>query len=235
MPDELVTLAIETSNPSAMADGSAGAVALGAGANLESLRVLGAESLGSTDRHDDGLMSAIDRLCRAAGVPAKSVGRVAVSIGPGGYTAVRIAVATARMISLATGAKCAGVPTARVVARRAPADVADFAVALASKGETANITVFRDRRPTDLPGRLLAAEDLRSLDVRTLIADRFLPAAMRAACHDLGMMVIRPVFDPVACLEASFQVPEQEALTLLPLYPREPEAVTQWRRREGTR
>src|SRR5262245_58553079 len=104
MPSDLC-LAIEISNPSAAAGAG---VALGrAGAGLQ---VLVVEALAPERRHDDDLVPSIDRVFRRAGCSPGEIGLVGVSIGPGGFTSLRIAIAAAKMICEATGSRCVGVP-----------------------------------------------------------------------------------------------------------------------------
>jgi tRNA A37 threonylcarbamoyladenosine modification protein TsaB len=217
-----LTLAIETSNPSA----GGGGVALVAGAGVG---VLGVEEVSREPQRDD-LMAAIARLCARCQKSPGDLTRVAASIGPGGYTAVRVAVTVAKMICEATGAACVGVPTPLVVARRVSFQ-GPFAIALASKGETALVTRFEGGAPG--PGTLIDASGLTSLHIGLLVADAFLPPAMRTRAAELGIRVEPPTFDPVACAEASEIIPPTDPAALLPLYPREPEAVTKWRALKG--
>jgi len=228
--DRHLTLAIEASNPSAASGGSGPGVAAGLVGSGGSLEVLGVEMLRSTARHDDDLMPAIDRLWARVGAPRSAIRRVAVSIGPGGYTGLRVAIVGAKLIAEAVGAMCVGVPSALVVARRAAPDTpAPFAVALASKAETTVVSVFRERGGTGSIAREIGASELADLNVRAIIADRHLPLPIRARCTAAGVRIDEPVFDPVACLEASGLVAPVEPARLLPIYGREPEAVRKWR------
>ena len=106
-----LTLAIETSNP---ANGP-GEVAIGARA-AEGTSVLAIEQVTPRGRHDDALMPAIDAALKRAGATPRDLKRVAVSVGPGGFTGLRIAVATAKVIAEATGAHVAPVRSAHVAA-----------------------------------------------------------------------------------------------------------------------
>lgn len=228
------TLAIETSNPSAAQGASGPGVAAGvvrAGGGVE---VLGVEMLRSAGRHDDDLMPAIDRLWSRLGLPRAEIARVAVSLGPGGYTGLRVAVVAAKVIAEAVGAVCVGVPSAMVVARRAAPDLpAPFGVALASKGSTTVVTVFD--APTSPVGgpREVDAESVETLGLRALIADRHLPPALRERCATLGVRIEEPIFDPAACLEASATLEPVDPARLVPIYGREPEAVRKWRELHG--
>ncbi len=236
-------LSIECSNPGAgEVSGSAGG---GAGVALGRLRdgeaeVLAVEPVRLSGRggHDDDLMPAIDRLFGRMGVDprAGTLDRVVVSIGPGGYTSVRVACAVGKMIAEASGARCVGVPTASVVLESLP-DVlraGHVAVALASKGDSAWVQVFLAGREVEI-GRLMTERDVGPLGeagVGLLVADGFLPAPMRASAARAGMVVRPPVFDAAACLRAGARLPTLDPVELVPLYPREPDAVTLWRARK---
>lgn len=161
------TLAIETSNPSAgprgrvtVASGDdvlAGpGVALGrlqAGTPPGSIELVGEEPLSEADGGpqtrssglgvpSDDLMSAIDRLCRRVGVGPRALKRVAVSVGPGGYTGLRTAIAAAKMIAEGAGAETIPVPSAAVAAWCIEIGSAPAIVCLASKAETTHATLL---------------------------------------------------------------------------------------------
>ena len=226
----ILTLGIETSNPSA-ANGRAG-VAIGV-CQEGAVEILGVELLEPTGRHDDDLMPAIDRLTRQHGIKPFDLGRVAVSVGPGGYTGLRIAVAIAKMIALNAKASCVAVPTAHVLAARTQNPGGKFGIALASKGQMAHITLFTvDGTPED-NGKLASAADIQRLEMTTLVADQFLPDSIRSTCQELGISVIEPTFDPAACVEVSARLDAISPAELEPFYAREPDAVTNWRRLHG--
>jgi len=233
-------LAIEISNPSAAGEaGSGPGVCIGI-MTPGGVEVLGVEpvSVGARGGHDDDLMPAIDRVCRRTGfdVRARGLARVAVSIGPGGYTSLRVACAAGKMIAEGAGAKCAAVPTARVVLEALPANLraGTVGVALASKGESAWVEVFRGGTASG-PGRLMSAPDIAGLPaagVQRLLADQFLPASMRRAAEEAGIQITPPVFDAAACARVGASMPAIDPVELVPLYPREPDAVTLWRARK---
>lgn len=230
-----LTLAIEASNPSAARAGSGPGVAAGM-VREDGVDVLGVEMLRTAGRHDDDLMAAVDRLWSRVERPREEIERVAVSIGPGGYTGLRIAVVAAKMIAEASGALCVGVPTALVVSRRAAPDLpAPFGVALASKGRTTVVTVFASLSAPAGGPREIDAQGLVSLGLRALIADAHLPRPIRERCAESGIRIDEPVFDPAACLEASAGVAPVDPSRLAPLYGREPEAVRKWREAHGRR
>jgi tRNA threonylcarbamoyl adenosine modification protein YeaZ len=67
--------------------------------------------------HAERLMAVIDEALAAAGLPLKAVERVAVVIGPGSFTGIRVGVAAARGLALALGIQSVGVTTLEVLAR----------------------------------------------------------------------------------------------------------------------
>lgn len=240
----MLTLAVESSNPSSWTPGDTWhpGVCIGeSDAERGHGRVLGVEPINIERPHDDDLMPAIDRLMRGLGLAPAQLGRIAISAGPGGFTAIRTAIAAGQMIAEAVGARAVVVPTALVVAARAPRDIpTPFAVTLSSKGRSTHLTTFRavpsrSHRLTDSPSQLITAPDLPALQLGALIADRFLPDNIRAAAAALNIPITAPVFDPVACFELSFSLEEVDPQRLLPIYPREPEAVTKWRALHGPR
>ncbi len=229
-----VILALETSNPTADPGRSASvAVVRCSGARPAAFTSLAIVHLGDTEAQ--GLLPSIDRCFREAGLAPDALripgSRIAVSIGPGGYTSVRIAVTAAKMLCDATGALCVPVPTARVVAARV-SNTRPFAVALASKRETAWVTLCNaDGAVRRLLGIVdeAAIDTLGSEGVDLLVIDRFAPSRMVERAHAAGIRVEPPTFDPLACAALGAALEPVDPLALEPLYPREPEAVTKWR------
>jgi tRNA threonylcarbamoyladenosine biosynthesis protein TsaB len=87
--------------------------------------------------HKGGLLlPAVDRLLKQAGLAAKDLGAVAVSVGPGSFTGLRVGLATAKGLALGTGAMLVGVPTLEVLAEGyAVPDVTICALLDARRGE----------------------------------------------------------------------------------------------------
>jgi len=225
-----IVLAIEVSNPSAAGSGHAPGVALGRvfGGAFE---LLGVESLRGQTRHDDDLMPAIDRLTRAGGVRPVEIRRYAVSVGPGGFTGLRVATVAAKMLAMAHRAECAAVPSALVAIETAGVGEGERTmVALASKGATTHATVFVGREPEG-PGRIVRADDIAALAPDRVIADGSLPEAIAAACAAVGARREALALDPGVCCQLGALAEAVEPASLGPIYPREPEAVRKWRER----
>ena len=97
---------------------------------------------GGRPAHTGRLLAlALDLLDEAA-IGWAQVGRLAVGVGPGGYTGLRIGLASAHGIALATGATLVGVGTLRALAE--PAGARTVASVLDARRGEAFIAVYRD-------------------------------------------------------------------------------------------
>jgi tRNA threonylcarbamoyladenosine biosynthesis protein TsaB len=67
-------------------------------------------------RHAESLAPAIDHLCRQSGIYLEQVGAIAVDIGPGLFTGLRVGVATAKALSAALGIPLVGLTSLDVLA-----------------------------------------------------------------------------------------------------------------------
>lgn len=235
-----ILLAIEASNPS-LSKGDEGSVAV---CHVEGNTVhpLAMERLRAGSRHDDSLMRAVDDACREAGVTPREIARVAVSAGPGGYTGLRIALTSAKMLGETLGVALIPVPTARVAAFGFVEDEPErasepFVVTLASKRESAWCQAFRgtgahgEGALCDAPA---VGAMLDSSGARTVLADDHLPRDMREVLDSLGVRVVPPRLDALLCARASMGLASASVDALAPIYPREPEAVRKWNE-EGSR
>lgn len=68
-------------------------------------------------RHGETLLASIERALGLAEIGIAEVELIAVGLGPGSFTGVRIGVATAKGLALARGTRLVGVRTTRVIAR----------------------------------------------------------------------------------------------------------------------
>lgn len=239
-----LTLAIETSNPAAPPKpgqpplppgaGGAGSVCVGHWNPQGSCTVLSHGSLSPASRHDDALMPAIEAACTRAGIKAGDLRRVAVSVGPGGFTSTRIGVTTAKMIAEATGAACVAVPTALAVAwgARAAGLTGTVGVLLAWKrGDVWRQRFELPKAGAGLPPRAMEEGGVVALALATESCDAVVCDSALAALLPVtsGRRTHPPDFDARWVLEASRALTSTDAAQLLPIYPREPEAVTNWR------
>lgn len=84
-------------------------------------------------KHAAEIVPLIDRLCANQGWKPADVRQLYVSIGPGSFTGLRIAVTLAKTLALATGAKLLAVPTAQVLVENAPLQARHVIIALDAK------------------------------------------------------------------------------------------------------
>ena len=78
------------------------------------------EVLGERGSRAATLLEDVDALLRQAGMQTRAIDALAVGIGPGSFTGVRIGLSTARGLALALGVPVAGVSTLDALAAGAP-------------------------------------------------------------------------------------------------------------------
>ncbi|MEN9709132.1 MAG: hypothetical protein RIQ68_1540 [Pseudomonadota bacterium] len=71
--------------------------------------ILARETLPMARGHAEALLPLLERLSKAAAIPFSSLGRIAVVVGPGSFTGIRIGIAAGRAIGLAAGVPVVGV------------------------------------------------------------------------------------------------------------------------------
>jgi tRNA threonylcarbamoyladenosine biosynthesis protein TsaB len=79
-------------------------------------RIVAEESLELTRGHAEALMPLIARVMDRAGIGFPELDRIAVTVGPGSFTGLRVGIAAARGIALATGKPAVGVSTLAALA-----------------------------------------------------------------------------------------------------------------------
>lgn len=109
----MITLALETSGIQASA------------AILRNEQLL-AESEPDTRRSAQSLAPAIETLLKQVSIPSSEIDLVAVSVGPGSFTGLRVGVTTAKMFAWAAGAEVIGVNTLDAIAQQAPDEAFPF-------------------------------------------------------------------------------------------------------------
>ncbi|MEO1235212.1 MAG: tRNA (adenosine(37)-N6)-threonylcarbamoyltransferase complex dimerization subunit type 1 TsaB [Planctomycetota bacterium] len=198
MADPPLHVAIETSS-------RRGQLALGRGDAL-----LDTAELPAARRHNLDLVPALDALLQQHGFHPRDLGELYLSLGPGSFTGLRIAVATAKMLALTLGVRVVGVPTLDVLTAQHPGAL----VALNVKRHTAWSAAPRNH----LPPAFRTLDELRATGL-PLIADTLDDATP----VDPDVRVLRTLGHARAAANR-YDDPQ----TLGPFYLREPEAVTLW-------
>lgn len=114
--------------------------------------------------HQSDLLPAIDALVRRLGAKPTDLSAIVVGTGPGSYTGLRVAIATALGLARAAGARLLGVPSGEVACLGACADGAELALLLDARSgelyfgrwrrvghEVEPVEAARVVRPTDVP------------------------------------------------------------------------------------
>ena len=228
------SLAIETSAPQ-------GSITLGRDTCL-----LTTANLTQPRRHNVELAPAIDEIFKRNGATAQDVGEVYVSIGPGSFTGLRIAVATAKMLGYALGAQLVAVPTLRVVVENAPTDLPPksyVGVFLNTKRLDNHITGYAsvyhrcdNGWRSDLGPALMSPTELCNHAPRPLAILADLPASEWPADIDaLDTNLARPQSEAV--WRVGHAMARQGLFTdpfkLTPLYARRPAAEELWEQKES--
>jgi tRNA threonylcarbamoyladenosine biosynthesis protein TsaB len=135
----LIFLAIDTSTPRA-------ALALGR-QGLEP-RVAPIEPDSSpARRHGQGLMPAIETLLRDEGIKVADLGAIAVGLGPGSYTGLRIGLTAAKTLAYAASKPLVALDSLEAIARNAPDDMLNVVVAVDAQRGDAYIARFARSSP----------------------------------------------------------------------------------------
>ena len=186
------------------------------------------------DRERDSLMPALDKAIQFVGGNPKNINTVIVSIGPGGFTGLRVGVATAKMISLATGANVVPVETALgVVFADARSPDTTFTIS-ATKNSTCWLSKV-DKEQLWCKGQLVEVADIPNIihEANTIYGDTFLPEEVVKACEVRKIEIRTTSSTATSMMQVGLKLLAQgksiEPHKLLPLYPREPEAVRKWK------
>jgi tRNA threonylcarbamoyladenosine biosynthesis protein TsaB len=132
--------------------------------------------------HATRLLAMAHELLAAAGVGWSELERIAVGVGPGTFTGLRVGVATARALAQSLSAELVGVSSLQALALPALAAASETGGGAAAGGTDAVLAVIDARRGEafaaayerrdgqEVPAELLAARALAPQDLRSLIA-----------------------------------------------------------------
>ncbi len=185
--------------------------------------------------HAEALMPMVEQVMREAGIAFADLNRIAATTGPGTFTGVRIAIAAARGLALATHADLWGTDSLTVMAARAARDglaaAKPFAIAVdAKRGKVYFGHYAADGRC--LAGPLLLAPDeaVASLpeNVDTVLGSGAALLTEAGAQSGSTLHAAEPDLQPDAAALARLALNAESALSnLKPLYLRPPDAKPQ--------
>ncbi|HIQ20705.1 MAG TPA: tRNA (adenosine(37)-N6)-threonylcarbamoyltransferase complex dimerization subunit type 1 TsaB [Planctomycetes bacterium] len=210
-------------------------------AALDGARVLYQMTLAPQKRTTQSLAPGISRLLRAVGWSPCQVELVAVAIGPGSFTGLRVGLTAAKTFAYATGATLLGVDTLEAVAARAPQPVESLWVSVdAQRNQVVAGQFRRDQagwmRPTG-PARLVDADQwVRELPPKTVLsgpAMRLLRKGLPPHLRPLEPGLWAPTAASVGQLAARDygEGRRDDLWSLVPVYSRPSAAEEKWRAR----
>jgi tRNA threonylcarbamoyladenosine biosynthesis protein TsaB len=230
----LIVLAIDTSTPNA-------ALALSPGGRPPRIAPLPAGT-GGSNRHGQGLMPALADLLAAEGLKVADLDAIAVGLGPGSYTGLRIGLTAAKSLAYAGSVPLLALDSMEAIARNAPDDAIEIVVVIdAQRGDAYVARFARSERGSPLrrtgPITIEPVQEwAASLAPGTFVVGPSLPRllevwpeSLRLGSHDQG----HP--DPVALISLAIEAFEAgrtlDPFYVEPIYMRRSAAEDQWERR----
>ena len=189
-------------------------------------------------RKEDSVMPSIQQLASELNIMPDSLELVVISIGPGGFTGLRSAVAIAKMISLVSGAAIVPIETALSAVHNANIGTGPYFVVSGVKQDTFWLSKVHKNNNTwfceSAPSSSLELEQSIHT-VKALFGDSYLPKSVTAFCVSKGIQIHESAVSAKSLLSLGVHMFQNDKdasvnpLELLPLYPREPEAVRLWK------
>jgi tRNA threonylcarbamoyl adenosine modification protein YeaZ len=206
----VLVLALDTSTPAtsvALADGD---------------RVLGERVEIAANRHGELLSPLVEQVARAAGISLRDVELVAVGVGPGPFTGLRVGLATAISLADALGVPARGVCSLDAVAFAADRPWSEgFAVVTDARRKEVYWARYADRRRLEGP----------RVDRPGVVAERLAPgthvvgsATGLYAAELVGLVVDETAPYPAAAAIARLAVDDAWCVPVRPMYLRRPDA-----------
>src|SRR5690349_19062548 len=195
---------------------------------------LDARQEGMARGHAEALMPMVAEVLAAACIAARDLDLIAATEGPGSFTGVRIAIAAARGLALATGAKLYGTDSLTVMARDALAvgllPKGPFAVAVDARRGMIYLGIY-DAAGERRDGPVLVSPDnAANLVPRDLSLAIGSGATLLAECAEQGRRIetALPDLQPSAASLAKIALEARATVPVLrPLYLRPPDARPQ--------
>ncbi|MBL8687832.1 MAG: tRNA (adenosine(37)-N6)-threonylcarbamoyltransferase complex dimerization subunit type 1 TsaB [Rhodospirillaceae bacterium] len=119
--------------------------------------------------HAERLLPMVREAMAGAGLDFQALDLIAVTVGPGHFTGLRVGLAAAQGISLATDRPLAGVTTLEAVAAATAIADEPLVVALESKRADLYLQVFGDGRPLGAPMALTPEDAVNALPPGPLV------------------------------------------------------------------
>ena len=186
--------------------------------------------------HAERLVPMIQEIAEAADRAVKSVDLIAVTVGPGAFTGLRVGLAAARGFALCAGAPCLGLTTLEVIAAGVGPLAGQLVVGIDSKRTDVYVQVFNpDGQPASEPAAILPESVSWFVGAcgadATKVSVAGDAAPMLEECLSGGGVTVTAIDAPypdatvLAQLAAARWVPGDPIERPAPLYLRPPDAV----------
>ena len=192
--------------------------------------IVAAEGAAMARGQAEAMMPMVERVLSKAGMKARDAGIVAVPVGPGSFTGIRIALSAARGLALATGARIVGIDGFRVAFEAAGAERPSVVAIDSGRGDWFARRFARDPGGDTAPAQLgvddiaalfpSGAFDLVAPDdlIAALTASQKLPAAARHRPLELARLAIAAAQIAARIETDDGRGPDGSALPPRPLY-----------------
>ena len=226
----MCTLGLETST-------RRGSVAIWNGEDPPLERSLGAQS----QKHATTLFQVMDELLKENGLKPNDLAVIAVSIGPGSFTGLRISVVAAKTLAYTLGCDLKAIDTFLAVAHQSPAEISAVTVlGDAQRGDLFAGDFVRDGSGLWQPNgkiRIEAAEDFKN----SLQGDENLTgpglarysSQLESHARLLDESLHQPRASAVCELSARNDLPSVDCWSLQPLYLRKSSAEEKWEQKQA--
>ena len=125
--------------------------------------ILACQSVNTPQGHAEALMPMIERMMTSAGLIYGDLDRIAVTVGPGSFTGLRVGIATARGLAMASQKPAIGVTTTEVLAAAVPL----YEYGDAEGGERRILSVVDSKRD-DVFAQVFTADGLAASEILNL-------------------------------------------------------------------
>jgi tRNA threonylcarbamoyl adenosine modification protein YeaZ len=201
--------------------------------NSEGGKALASESLAMARGHAEALMPLIARVMDKSDIGFSDLDRIAVTVGPGSFTGLRVGISAARGIALASGKPAVGVTTLAVYAAPhiASEDGAQIVVAIDAKHGNVYAQVFGNSGRTIVAPQVTAVADVvraaREAQVRIVGSGAPLVAAGWPAGDPPPLLVDPTGAPPIEWVARLGAAARKTDVPPKPLYLRAPDARPQ--------
>ncbi|NMB17693.1 MAG: tRNA (adenosine(37)-N6)-threonylcarbamoyltransferase complex dimerization subunit type 1 TsaB [Firmicutes bacterium] len=213
----------------------------GSAALLDGESVVGEYILNVAMTHSERLLPAIERIMADAGWTGEDLGGIAVTLGPGSFTGLRIGMTTAKILAYLWNISLAGVPTLDALARQGELFAGLVCPLLdARRGEVYG-GIYREGRTLKGPLNVPVGELLDCLPPGEQVlflgdgAGKYWPIIQgalgeRAVLAPGPNRILRASFVGLLGQEKLIRGEEEDPMTLTPFYLRRSEAEIKWGR-----